>query len=222
LGLLSQLSGGNRIPDRLEVSVKRILLSAAVLIVLSLFFSGIARAQALRVPALEIGGQGGLVGAFGEGLSARPIAGPRLTFNISQRHAVELAADTLFAGGRGIYGLYFLQYKHFTRLPADWRAIRPFVTAGTGGYYSYEKVPELRSPRADGSAVVYPAHSTGELSRFAVVAFGGGFERGLSRYASFRLEGTGFVVMDSEGFPGFRVLAGISVPIGGYRVDRVQ
>ena len=81
---------------------------------------------------------------------------------------------------------------------------------------------ERRLSRPDGSAVVYPAHSTGEPSRLALVAFGGGFERGLSRYASFRLEGTGFLVVDSEGFLGFRVLAGISVPIGGYGARQVH
>jgi hypothetical protein len=200
-----------------------ILPCSAAFVVLSLSVHGVASAQALHLPPVEIGGQGGLVGAIAEGLFARPIAGPRLTFNISQQHAIELAADTLSSGdGHGIYGLYFLQYKHATRRPADFRGLRPFVTAGTGGYYTYERVAEWRSLRPDGSAVVYPAHSTGELSRLALVAFGGGFERGLSRYASFRLEGTGFLVVDSEGFLGFRVLAGISVPIGGYRARQVH
>ena len=203
--------------------MKHVLAHSAALVILSLALHGIAHAQALHVPPIEIGGQGGLVGAIAEGLFLRPIAGPRLTFNISQQHAIELAADALASGtGHGIYGLYFLQYKHTTRRPPDFRGIRPFVTAGTGGYYAYEKVAELRLPRPDGSAVVYPAHSTGELSRLAVVAFGGGFERGLSRYASFRLEGTGFLVVDSEGFLGFRVLAGISVPIGGYGARQVH
>jgi hypothetical protein len=220
---LSQSAGGNRIPDRLEVSVKHVLSCRAAFLILFLAPHGIVSAQALHVPPLEIGGQGGLVGAVAEGLFLRPIAGPRLTFNISQQHAVELAADTLAPGtGHEIYGLYFLQYKHTIRRPADFRGIRPFVTAGTGGYYEYEKVAELRVPRPDGSAVVYPAHSSGELSRLAVVAFGGGFERGLNRYASFRLEGTGFLVLDSEGFLGFRVLAGISVPIGGYSARPIR
>ena len=201
--------------------MKHVLPFGAALVILSL--SAVARAQALHVPPVEIGGQGGVVGAIAEGLFARPIAGPRFTFNISQQHAIELAADTLAPGdGHGIYGLYFVQYKHTTKRPADFRGIRPFVTAGTGGYYTYERVAGWRSPRPDGSAVVYPAHSIGELSRLALVAFGGGFERGLSRYASFRLEGTGFLVVDSEGFLGFRVLAGISVPIGGYRARQVH
>ncbi len=84
------------------------------------------------------------------------------------------------------------------------------------------KVPEQRVPRPDGSVFVYPAHSSGELSRLTVAAFGGGFERALNRYASFRLEGSGFAVIHSEGYLGFRVLAGISVPIRGYRASPIQ
>ena len=203
--------------------MKHILSRGAALIVLSLSLQDVAGAQALHVPPIEIGGQAGLFGAFADGIFVRPVAGPRLTFNISQQHAVELAADTLISDGtHGLYGFYFLQYKHATRRPPDWRGIRPFVTAGAGGYYSYQKIPERRLSRPDGSAVVFPAGSTGELSRLAVAAFGGGFERALNRYASFRLEGTGFLVIDSDGFLGFRVLASISVPIGGYRGTQVH
>jgi hypothetical protein len=202
--------------------VKHITSSGVALIILSLSIPGAARAQALQVPSIEVGGQAGMVGAFADGVFVRPIAGPRVTVNISQQHAIELAADTLLSDGHGIYGLYFLQYKHTTRRPRDFRGIRPFITAGTGGYYAYERVAEWRSLRPDGSVLVYPARSTGELSRLALAAFGGGFERGLSRYASFRLEGTGFLVVDSDGFLGFRVLAGISVPIGGYRAAQVR
>jgi hypothetical protein len=201
----------------MEVSVKHIPSGCAALIMLSL--SAAARAQGLEVPPIEIGGQAGIMAAFADGAFVGTIAGPRLTLNISQQHAIELAADTLLSDDvHGLYGLYFLQYRHTTSRPPGWRGIRPFVTAGTGGYYAYQKIPERRSPRPDGSAIVYPAHSTGELSRLAVAAFGGGFERALNRHASFRLEGTGFLTtIGGGGFLGFRVLAGISVPIGGYR-----
>jgi len=195
-------------------------LGAALLI---LTFQGVARAQPLHVPPVEIGGQAGVIGAIGEGVHMRPTVGPRLTVNISPQHAIELAADTLAVDdGPGIYGLYFLQYKRTTRSPPDWSGIRPFFTAGTGGYYAYRKIPEYRVPRQDGSVVVYPAHSSGELSRLSVAAFGGGFEKGLSRYASFRVEGGGFVVFDSGAFIGFRMLTGISIPIGGYRASPVR
>lgn len=201
--------------------MKLILPFGPALILLSL--QGVAGAQTLEMPLVEIGGQIGLVGGIAEGVHVRPIAGPRLTLNISPQDAVEMAFETLFPnGGSGLYGLYFVQYKRTTRHPPDWRGIRPFFTAGTGGYYSYRKVSEHRVPRLDGSVVVFPAHARGELSHLSTVAFGGGFESGLNRHASFRLEGSGFVAIHSEGFLGFRVLAGISVPIGGYRVRPVR
>jgi hypothetical protein len=80
-------------------------------------------------------------------------------------------------------------------------------------------VPEYREKRPDGSVVIHPAHSTGELSGLNVASVGGGLERGLSRYASIRLEGSAFAVLDKEGFLAYRVLAGVSVPIGGYRAN---
>ena len=77
--------------------------------------------------------------------------------------------------------------------------------------------------RPDGSVVIYPAHSTGELSRLNIASVGGGLERGLSRYASIRLEGSGFAVLDNDaGGLAYRVLAGISVPIGGYRANTIK
>ena len=189
---------------------------------LSLVFIGAAGAQTLRVPLLEVGGEGGLIGAIAEGVHLRPIVGPRLTFNVTQRDAIELAMDTLVPYEYGTYGLYFLQYKRTTRRPADWSGIRPFFTAGTGGSYYYRKIPERRLGRPDGSVVVYPSHADGEVSRLAIATFGGGFERGLNRHASFRLEGGGFLLLDNDGFLGFRVLAGVSVPIGGYRATTLR
>ena len=184
---------------------------------LSLVFIGAAGAQTLRVPLLEVGGEGGLIGAIAEGVHLRPIVGPRLTFNVTQRDAIELAADTLAPSDYGTYGLYFLQYKRKAR--RNWRGVRPFFTAGTGGYYTYRKVPERRTPRLDGSVVIYPRSSYGELSRLNIATFGGGFEQGLNRHASFRFEGAGFALIDNEGYLAFRILAGISVPIGGYRAN---
>jgi hypothetical protein len=131
--------------------VKLILPFEYAFVILSL--QGIAGAQTtLHVPPVEIGGQTGLIGVIAEGLYIRPIVEPRLTCNISQQNAIELAADTLVpTQGPGIYGLYFVQYKRTTRRPSDWSAIRPFFTAGTGGYYSYRKISEQRLARPDGS-----------------------------------------------------------------------
>ena len=199
--------------------MKLILRFLAALLIFSLN-APMAGAQTLHVPRVEIGGEGGMLAAIADGLFFTPTAGPRLTFNISQRDAIELAADTILRGeSRSIYGLYFLHYKRTTRRPLDWSGIRPFLTVGTGGYYSYSKTPELRVPRPDGSVVVYPAHSDGEVSGLNLATFGGGFERGLNRHASFRVEVSGFAAIREEGFIAFRVLAGVSVPIGAYRAS---
>jgi hypothetical protein len=218
-------ANGNHIPDRLEVSVKLCLLPAVALLILPASPT-VAAAQAPHVPRVEIGGDGGMLVAIAEGAFLRPIVGPRLTFNISQRDAVELAADTLVPYEYGTYGFYFLQYKRTTRRTtrrqSDWTGLSPFFTVGTGGYYSYRKSPERRLPRDDGSVVVYPASSYGELSRLNIATVGGGFERGLSRHASFRFEGSGFLAMHDEGFLGFRILAGVSVPIGGYGASTIK
>ena len=172
--------------------MKLILPLGTALVMLSLH--GVARAQTLQVPSVEIGGQVGLVGAIAEGVHTRPIVGPRLTLNISRQHAIELAAETLVPDA----GLEFTGCTFFnTSTRPGARPIGRHSTVLHGRnrrLLLLPKIPEQRVPRPDGSVVVYPAHSTGELSRLTVVAFGGGFERGLNRYASFRLEGSGFVV----------------------------
>ena len=201
----------------------KLVLPLRIALLAILLDATVVGAQALQVPRVEVGGQVGWVGAIAECLCALPIVGPRLTVNISQQNALEVSAETLVPSNPATYGLYFVQYKRSTRRPSHWTGIRPFYTAGTGGYYNYRKIRERRETRPDGSVVVYPAHSTGALSRFNIATFGGGFERGLARHASFRLEGSGFAVLDNaDGFLAYRVVAGISVPIGGYRADTIK
>jgi hypothetical protein len=200
----------------MEASMKLCLLSAVTLLIHSANPTA-AGAQAIQVPRFEVGGEGGLLGAIGEGLYLQPIVGPRLTFNMSGRDAVELAAHAWLPNEfYTVYGFYLLQYKRTARRPSDWNGTRPFFTVGTGGYYSYIKSPERRLPRADGSVVVYPASSHGELSGLNLATVGGGFEQRLNRHAAFRFEASGLLAMHDDGFLGFRILAGVSVPIGGY------
>jgi len=182
---------------------------------------GAAGAQTLRVPRVEVGGEAGMLVAIGEGLHPMPTAGPTVTLHISQQDAIELAADTIFLGSGQSTGCTFFN-------TGARRGVRPIgqgfdrSTPPEQGYYTYQKVPERRETRPDGSAVMYPAHSTGEMSRLNIAIFGGGFERGLNRHASFRLEGSGFLAVHDDGFLGFRILAGVSVPIGGYRAATIK
>jgi hypothetical protein len=203
-----------------------LILSLCAAFLFFLLSPTIAGAQALQVPRVEVGGEGGMIVAIAEGAFFRPLVGPRLTFNISQRDAVELAADTIVPYEYGTYGFYFLQYKRTarrtTRRLSDWSGLSPFFTLGTGGYYYYRKNPERRLSRSDGSVVVYPASSYGELSRLNVLTIGGGFEQGLNRHASIRVEGSGFMSVQQDGFLAFRMLAGVSIPIGGYRASSIK
>ena len=179
-------------------------------------------AQTLQVPRVEVGGQAGLAGAF-ECFCMLVIYGPRFTVNVSQQNAFELSAETLTVGEPGAYGFYFLQYKRTARRPSHWSGVQPFVTAGIGGYFTHSRIPEHRQTRQDGSVLVYPAHSTGELSGPNIATFGGGLERGLNRHIAFRFEGGIFApVRGEDSFFGFRVLAGASVPIGGYRASTIK
>jgi hypothetical protein len=182
--------------------------------------SGPAFAQPVEVPSFEIGADGGIVGGIGEGLQLGLAAGARLTFNVSQSHSIELAADTLLLDApRAVYGLFFLQYKHTVRRSEGQRGTRLFYTAGSGGHYRRRKIIERREVRPDGSILVFPAYTTRELSGFNLISVGGGFERVLNRRVAFRAEGGGFVALDEDGFVGFRILAGVSVPVGAYRAD---
>jgi hypothetical protein len=184
--------------------------------------STVVDAQTIQVPRVEVGGHVGWIGAIAQCFCVLPNLGPRLTVNFSQQNALEVSVETLVPASPAAYGLYFVQYKRATRRLSDWTAIRPFYTIGTGGYYNYDRIPERRETRPDGAVVVYPAHSTGELSGLNIATFGGGIERALGRYASLRLEGSGFVILDNDGFMAYRVLAGVSVPIGGYRANTIK
>jgi hypothetical protein len=53
-----------------------------------------APAQEIRVPPIESGGQVTAFGALGEGLYMRPLVGPRVTVNMSQRNYVYFEGDS--------------------------------------------------------------------------------------------------------------------------------
>src|SRR5206468_8930407 len=80
----------------------------AALALLSVLFSGPVDAQTLQVPRFDVGGELGGLGVFGEGLHFASTAGPRLTFNISQQDALDLAVDTLFINrSTATYAVYY-------------------------------------------------------------------------------------------------------------------
>jgi hypothetical protein len=187
----------------------------AVAIVMLLLGAANVGAQTVDVPPLEVGVQGGTVSFIGEGVYTRLAVGPRVTFNLSQRDAIEVG--TPFFQFQYPGGLYLLRYKRALR-PRTGLGATPYVTVGTGGYYSRGYVRERRASRADGSVAIFPAHATGRLSGLNVASVGGGIEFRLNSHLAAHVESDAFVSVDRDyGALGFRLLAGLSVPIGGYR-----
>jgi hypothetical protein len=187
----------------------------AIAILVLLLSATYADAQAVHVPTLEVGIHAGLVGLVGaDAAQPRVVVGPRLTLNLSQRGAIDLGTDTI--PFQGTWGFYFLRYKHMVHARAHGTAT-PFVTAGAGGSYFRGFVGEHRTSRADGSVAIVPAHSTGKLSGLNFAVFGGGIESQLNKWLAARVEGEALASIYG-GFA-FRFLAGLSIPIGGYRAD---
>jgi hypothetical protein len=170
------------------------------------------------VPHVEVGGRVTALGAFGEGLHMRAMLGPLVTLNLSQRDALEVASDVMVATGtRGrIDGLYFLQYRRMlnARTPASPNTM--FVTLGTGGYFFHSRIGERRLQRVDGSVVVFPGSTHAKLSPTRMATFNIGLEHRLNERIAARFEAGGLGLFDQDGYVGFRLLAGIAVPIGGY------
>jgi hypothetical protein len=172
-------------------------------------------AQTLNVPLIEAGVQAIVIGLTGDGFQENLAVGPRLTINFTQDHALELATDTILPSeGHAFYGLYLVQYKWtpFRPLPAHATAV--FLTAGAGGFYSRRQVGERRTARPDGSVAVFPAHAAGEIGGLRMGKFGLGVERRLNAHVAARVEAD--ALAGAGGF-GFRAVASLSIPIGGYR-----
>ena len=183
------------------------------------FFATTALAQEIRVPPIEIGGQLTVLGALGEGLQTRTLLGPRVTVNLSQRNALEMSADVMTRSfdRRRFDGVYFLQYKRLLspRSAADRNTA--FATVGTGGYFFHSRVGERHQQRVDGSVVVFPARTHAKLSSTRMATFTVGLEHRLNEKLAARIEGGGLALLDQNGYLGFRLLGGVSIPIGGYR-----
>ena len=180
--------------------------------------AGPARAQVVSpldtktgaFPRIEIGAQTGLE-LFGDGILLG--GGGRLTVNLTARDALEVVAEP--AGGfeqSGINGLYFVQYKRMLwhRVP---RRIAFFVVVSAGSDFHYDRVPERRDNRPDGSSVIYPAHTRYSLHRLEFGGGGVGIEHIVGRYVATRVEVQGLFF---AGAAGIRASAGLTIPIGGF------
>ena len=186
---------------------------ACALVLLSLGRPALAAAQHQpRPPRFEIGAEGGVYTAIGRGLAVLVAGGPRLSINLTDRVGFDLIASIVEPNeSGGLYGLYGVQVRHVVRDEGPARSAI-FVTGGAVGGFEYERVPERRVQRPDGSVVIYRAFTDGEISAPAAFSAGIGMQRTLARFAAFRAEAQGLL-----GFGGAFVVRGalgISIPVG--------
>jgi len=176
-----------------------------------------ARGQDLSPPRLEIGGNvAGVVPLFFEdGPAVVGGAGPRVTVNVTPRLALDLLAEVIGpVESSGTTALYQAQLALPIRRSPDGKRTLSF-TVGAAGSAWYRHAPEFRRPRLDGSAVVYPAYRTFQVSVPRTAVFGVAWEEVVSRHVS-----TCFAVQTYLGSLGgfaVRASAGVAFGVGGYR-----
>lgn len=165
-------------------------------------------------PRVEVGAQVGLevVAGGGDGVVLLG-GGGRLGVNLTRRDVLEVLVEPS-AGfeNSGINGLYFVQYKRVLRDRAPGRAA-PFIVASFGSDFRYDRIPEFRMNRPDGSSVVYPAHTESWLHGPEFGGGGIGVEHIVGRYIATRAEVQGLFF---SGAAGIRASAGLTIPIGGF------
>lgn len=164
-------------------------------------------------PRVEVGSQAGLAVLVGGDGVVLLGGGGRLGVNVSRRDAFEVLVEP--SGGfenSGINGLYFVQYRRMLRDRVPGRA-SPFVVASLGSDFRYDRVPEFRVDRPDGSSVVYPAYTWSSLHRPEFGGGGLGIEHIVGRYVATRAEVQGLFF---SGGAGIRASAGLTIPIGGF------
>jgi hypothetical protein len=163
-------------------------------------------------PRFEIGGAAGGMAAVSRGGGLLVAAGPRLSFNLADRTGFELVGDAIAPSeSSGLYGLYTIQLRHVMRKGGPSRAAI-FVTAGIIGVFEYDRVPERRNERPDGSAVIYRAYTEAELTRPLGFSGGLGMQRVLARYAAFRADAQAMTPFEEVLL--IRATLGVSIPIG--------
>jgi hypothetical protein len=166
------------------------------------------------VPRFELGGSAGLFTAISrEGPFAIVTWGPRLSVNAGDRIGFDLVAEIVSPTESGaLYGIYGIQIRQVLR-PEGPRQSAIFVTGGVFGAFEYERIPERKVKRPDGSVVIYQASTGAEVTWPSGLSGGIGMRRVFARYAAFRADAQAMI-----GFVGVfavRGTLGVSVPIGG-------
>lgn len=141
--------------------------------------------------------------------------GPRLTINVQPWIGVELMAEALGpVEGVGIFGLYAAQVRVPVRRNAS-NGRQLALTIGAAGGASYQRFPETRQVRFDGSTVVHPGYRRFRTSAPNTLSLGVSGRHRLNRHAAgiWDLQG----LIGQLGGIAARASFGVSFGIGGYR-----
>src|SRR2546426_1088381 len=111
-------------------------------------------------------------------------------------------------------GVFGIQYRQTIRQASPDRSAI-FLTGGIAGVFEYERMPERREQRSDGSVVVYRGYARTEMNSPAAFSVGVGMQRVFARYVALRAE-TQMIAGARIGYGVIRGALGISVPIGGH------
>ena len=176
-----------------------------------------ARGQEVSAPTVEIGGivSGIVAFAFDDGAAVVGGLGPRLTITITPRVAIDLSTELIGpTESSGTTALYQTQLELPIRRSPDGKRTLSF-TVGAAGIAYYHRAPERRSPRLDGSTVVYSGYRSFQVGAPTTIAIGIAREEVVSRHLA-----TCFAVqtyLGSLGGIAVRASVGLSFGAGGYR-----
>jgi hypothetical protein len=176
-----------------------------------------ARAQDVRAPHFEVGGNVSGIVAFGVEGGAAVVGGggPGVTINVTPRVAIDLSAEVIGpAESSGTTALYQTQLALPIRRSPDGKRTLS-LTVGAAGTAWYRRAPETRSPRLDGSMVVYPGYRTFRVSAPTTLAIGVAREEVVSRHVATCLALQTY--LGSLGGIAVRASIGVSFAVGGYR-----
>jgi hypothetical protein len=174
------------------------------------------RAEEARSPRFELGGTfSGIVPIVADGPAVVLGVGPRVTFNVTPRFGLELLAEVVGpVESSGTTALYQSQLKIAVRRSRDAKRTVSF-TVGAAGSAAYQRAPETRIARLDGSTVVHPGYRRFRATAPGNLVVGVARERVCHRLASSCVAVHGYV--GPMAGMAVRVSIGVSLGIGGYR-----
>lgn len=186
----------------------------ALTVVAGLIAGRPAAAQEVSMPRFELGGvASGFAVATFDGGAALLGGGPTLTIGLTPRIRIDVIGQFLGPTEMGADGFYEAQIRFPVRYAASGLP-KLWMTAGAGGLFSFYSIGERRTPRVDGSIVVYPGYSELRATRPRMATLGIAHQQIVSGHASLILA-TGVVI--GEGAIIARASAGVSFSRRRYR-----